>query len=159
MLSIGTHLDTLAQSYSELKVDSIEAIDHRDVEILQRIVVTDGIAKNDTVFRMDAIFKRHLLNKVESDYVINIIDSPQTYGNPINVLCYNPCMSFIFYSKDTIVAYYFVSLGCMRASATIKSKNEEWWILGEYGGSMFSELCYKFQFSNCDYSKLPSIEQ
>jgi hypothetical protein len=144
--AIGERLDTLVNGYSELKYDSIEAIDF----------MFESMRLPSDTFPIDTILNRQVLDLKQSNYLMSIIDSKQTYANAIPAMCFEPHMIFVFYREDTIVAYYSVCLGCMKVYSTIKSKEIPFrYGLGEYGGSLFSEICQELHFSHCEYSKLP----
>jgi hypothetical protein len=139
--SIGEALDTSIHSFYELKFDSIEMIDH----------LNEGVYF-DTIPR-DTILKRHKLNKEETDYFLKVVASKSTYENMIPASCFTPHMAFVFYNQDKIVAHYSVCLGCMKVYSSIDP--EKWTKgIGEYGGFLFSKLCYEHDFSNCKYSRI-----
>lgn len=145
-LSIGEKLDSLADNYSDLKIDSVLAIDYKNEYSI------------DT-FPTDTILNVKKLNKEEANEIIKIIDSDKTYKDMIPAQCFQPHMTFVFLYKDDIVAYYSVCLGCMRVYSSLKTETIKWdsWGIGEHGGGLFSKICYNYKFSNCEYSKMPLL--
>jgi hypothetical protein len=151
-LEIGNQQDTLAISYSDLKYDSIEAIDFK----FEPAFVIESESGINDLSPKDTIVSRHLLTSKQASYLTTTIDSKKTYEDAIPANCFNPHMIFVFYRKDSIIANYSVCLGCMRVYSTIKPHREfSKFGLGEYGGNLLSEICQELKFSHCEYSKLP----
>jgi hypothetical protein len=142
-LAIGEQLDTVAKSYAELKYDSIEAINF-EFEFIRPV---DGMPR-------DSILNRHRLNATESAHLIKVLDAKKSYDFEFVSKCFEPHMTFIFYSKDTIVAYCSICFYCRNSYATIKAEDREGETnLSDFGLNSLTKMCKAFHFSYCKSSK------
>ena len=136
-LEIGYRRDTLAESYSVLKYDSIEALNFRYI----------GMGDN---FKKDTIFKRHSLNIMQTQQLVEVLDSEKTYDYSSMANCFEPHMIFVFYSQDTIVARCSVCFHCKNLYSTLKSEKRQWQVtLSSFGDKSLGKMCKEFDFSDC----------
>jgi hypothetical protein len=136
-LEIGYKQDTLVESYSTLKYDSIEALNFRYI----------GMADN---FKKDTIFKRHSLNTMQAQQLVEVLDSEKTYDYSGMANCFEPHMIFVFYSQDTIVARCSVCFHCRNLYSTLKSEKRQWQVnLSSFGDKSLGKMCKEFNFSDC----------
>jgi hypothetical protein len=109
-LEIGYQQDTLAKSYSELKYDSIEAIDFKPKSAF---VTESEFGINTDTSPKDTIVSRHLLSSKQAMYLTTTIDSKKTYENAIPANCFEPHMIFVFIGKiQLLLIIPFVLVVC-----------------------------------------------
>jgi hypothetical protein len=150
-LEIGKNLDTVAKNFAELKFDSIVAINH----------LSGGLRISGDTTKTDTIIKRQLLSPNQSNNLLNILDSKKTYESSQSAMCFEPHMTFVFFNGGKIVSVTSVCLSCMKLITDVKLPKyglieyESLRNIGEYGASLFSNLCYEIGFSECNYSKKP----
>lgn len=137
-LKIGQNLDTIVKSYSELKYDSVLAINH----------LHGGMQAAGDTSKLDTIMKFHTLNVQQSENLIKTLESKETYFDPMSARCFVPHTTFVFYSKNEIVAYSSVCLRCGNISSTIKLVNgAKYSPLGKFGKKSFNSICKELNFS------------
>jgi hypothetical protein len=144
-LAIGYQIDTVANSYSSLKYDSIEAINYLN-EGMVIMETEDSIQKE---IPKDTIYKRHVLNAQQTEHLIKVLDDEKTYDLEYRSKCFVPHLMFIFYSQDTIVAHCSICFHCINSYSTINSKKYGEINLSESGDQILSKLCKDLNFSDC----------
>jgi hypothetical protein len=139
-LAIGYQLDTVAKNYASLKYDSIEAINYLNI----------GMARLKKGESIDTILKRHVLNIQQVEHLVQVLDNEKTYDFENRSLCFEPHLTFVFYSKDTIISRCSVCFDCKNIYSAIKSEKINGMnSLTKFGDQMLSKLCSELNFSDC----------
>lgn len=139
-LEIGKNLDTIAKSFSELKYDSIVAINH----------LHEGIKAVGDTSNSHVMLKCQTLNKTQSEKLIQVLEAKESYDMTRSAKCFAPRMTFVFYRKNDIVAHSAVCLQCSGVSSNIKLVVGNKFVgLSRFGEQSFGMICKELDFSYC----------
>ena len=139
-LEIGSNLDTVAASYSELPYDSIVAINH--------LYIGMRLARDTS--KVDTILKRPTLTPQKAQEIVQILQAKENYDSTSFAKCFEPHITFIFYRKNEIVGSSSVCLQCSMVSSSLKhSSIYSFSGMSNVGRKSFRNVCTELNFSYC----------